>query len=157
MARIRRAERRDAERLNAALAALSDHLGDRHRAAAADLLKAGWGETPVFRAQIAEADAALVGAALYSPVFSTTRGAAGLFVSDLWVAAGARGSGLGRRLLAAAAADAAAGWGADFLKLSVYDDNDDARAAYLAMGFAAHETETNLSLDAAGLRRLETR
>ncbi len=65
----------------------------------------------------------MIGAATYSPVFSTKRAATGLFVSDLWVAAEARGLGLGRRLLATAHKLAAREWGAAYLKLAVYEDN----------------------------------
>lgn len=75
---------------------------------------------------------------------------------DAWVADGAPASGLGRRLLVAAARASERIRGAGFMKLSVYDDNGDARAAYLRMGFMAHEAATNLSLDAAGLKRLRT-
>ncbi|QIE55589.1 GNAT family N-acetyltransferase [Pikeienuella piscinae] len=153
---IRQAEAKDASRLNAALNALSAHLGDRHRAKDSHIAKAGWGDAPVFRAVLAEEGAKVVGVALYSAIFSTIRGGTGLYVSDLWVAEDLRGTGLGKRLLAAAAGDAERVWDAGFMKLSVYESNEGARAAYLRMGFTAHENETNLSLDAAGLERLRT-
>lgn len=134
---LREAGSQDAAALNAALAALSEFMGDAHAATAEGLRAAGWGESPVFRAWLAERGGEVVGAVMFSPVYSTIRGAAGVFVSDLWVAEALRGSGLGRRLLAKARAEGLRLWGARFLKLSVYDTNPQARAAYERMGFEA--------------------
>jgi ribosomal protein S18 acetylase RimI-like enzyme len=133
---IRPAGPADAGALNAALAALSAHMGDPHRADAAALAEAMARDDPPFRALLAEAGGEVVGAAMFSPMYSTVKGGAGVYVSDLWVAAAARGTGLGRRLLGAAAAQGRRRWGARYLKLSVYDDNPQARAAYDRMGFS---------------------
>lgn len=51
-------------------------------------------------AVLAETGATPVGVALYTAFPSTTRGRMGVFVTDLWVEAGQRGTGLGRRMLA---------------------------------------------------------
>ena len=98
---IRRAVAGDAERLNDALRRLSEDIGDSHAGTPALLARAGFGDHPAFRALLAENASTIVGAALYSPVFSTVRAGAGAYVSDLWTAPEARGKGLGRRLLAA--------------------------------------------------------
>ncbi|GAB4347320.1 MAG: GNAT family N-acetyltransferase [Oricola sp.] len=152
---IRQARMEDAERLNAALRHLSRDIGDDHGATAAMLREAGFGANPAFRALLAEADGDVVGATLYSPVFSTVRAGAGVYVSDLWVLEAMRGTGLGRRLLTAVAADAEMVWNACFLKLAVYDDNRQARAFYDRLGFADSPDETILVLDRAGLAALK--
>ena len=152
---IRQAEAEDAERLNEALSHLSGEIGDDHGGTAAMLRKAGFGDYPAFRALLAESRAEVVGAALYSPVFSTVRAGAGVYVSDLWVSGEARGQGLGRRLLKAVAADAQAVWSARFLKLVVYDDNAAARGFYDRLGFVASAGETTLILSAPGLAALK--
>ena len=103
---------------------------------------------------VAEADGAVVGAVVFSPFFSTVRGGAGAYVSDLWVSEATRGSGLGRRLLAAARDAAGAEWGARFLKLAVYLDNPRARAFYIRLGFAPHDGEVYLTLGGPALAAL---
>ena len=152
---IRRAEAEDAERLNDALSHLSGEIGDDHGGTAELLGKAGFGDYPAFRALLAEAGEEVVGAALYSPVFSTVRAGAGVYVSDLWVSASARGRGLGKRLLQAVASDAEAVWNARFLKLVVYDDNEAARGFYDRLGFVASVGETTLTLNDEGLAALK--
>ncbi|MCA1241728.1 GNAT family N-acetyltransferase [Stappia stellulata] len=152
---IRRADAADAERLNAALVALSEVLGDTHVADAGALLRHGFNDVPAFSALIAETQAGeLRGALLSSPVFSTTYGGAGIYVSDLWVSDDARGQGLGRRLLAAAIEMAPESWDVRFLKLAVYDDNPRARAFYDRLGFRDDPRETVLRLAKTDFDRL---
>ncbi len=152
---LRQAERGDVERLHEALCALSNDLGDAHGAGADDLVRAAFGPAPVFRAQLAEVGPGpLWGVAVYSPVFSTTRAAAGAYVSDLWVSPRARGAGLGQRLLAAVARDAARHWRAGFIKLTVYDDNPDAQRFYARLGFVPARGETVFTLDRAGMAEI---
>ena len=152
---IRLAGRADADRLNAALARLSAVLGDTHRARAADLAAAGWGKHPVFRAQLAERGGTVVGAALYSPSYSTAKGAVVVYVADLWVDDALRGQGLGPRLLAAVSADGRATWGASALKLNVYHATPRARGFYERLGFVPADHQTEMLLDAAGCAALE--
>ena len=152
---IRLATRADAVRLNAALRRLSDDLGDTHRATDDMIARAGWGAHPSFRALIAEEGEAVTAVALYSPCFSTSRGGALAYISDLWVAEMQRGTGMGRRLLAEVARDAAATWGADRLKLVVYDDSPAARAFYDRLGFTPATGQTELHLDAAQCEALK--
>jgi ribosomal protein S18 acetylase RimI-like enzyme len=136
--------------LAAGLAHLSAELGEPHRMDAAHLAAAMRRPEPAFRALIAGTR----GLVLYSPVFSTVTGGAGAYVSDLWVAPEARGGGLGRRLLAAAARDAAARWGAIHLTLAVYDDSAQARGFYARLGFAPIPGQ-RFALDPAATERLK--
>ncbi|WP_417672151.1 GNAT family N-acetyltransferase [Roseibium sp.] len=153
---IRLARKEDAAKLNAALARLSQDIGDDHGASVEDLIRHGFGPSPAFHALLAEhpKTRAVVGTIVFSPVFSTVRAAAGLYVSDLWVAAETRGSGLGKRLLVAALSHAPQDWTIGFLKLAVYDDNPDARAFYDRLGFSHDPRETYLSLYGSALDAL---
>lgn len=152
---IRRAGPLDAAALNAALRQLSQDMGDTHRASDADIAAAGFGPTPAFHALLAEADGIIVAVAVYSPLFSTTRGQAGAYVSDLWVAEAARGKGLGQQMLAAVRDEARAAWGGAFLRLFVYQDNPRGAAFYNRLGFISatgdiHMTLADAALDAVG-------
>ncbi len=129
-------------------------MGDTHRATEADLLRAGFGPQPAFHAALAEQAGEVVGAALYAPLFSSTTGGAGAYVSDLWVAEGLRGQGLGERLLAFVRDQAATDWGAIFLKLAVYDDNPRAEAFYARLGFTLHDGVRYLMLKGAPLEAM---
>ncbi len=151
---IRPATEDDLARLDAALRALSADLGDRHRATAEGLRAAGFGASPAFRAMLALDGETTIGAAVFSPLYSTTRGFPGAYVSDLWVAAPARGTGLGARLLAAVRDEARALWGAGFLRLAVYEDNPRAVAFYERLGFAPRAGETSMILEGHALDRI---
>ena len=149
--RLRSAVPADIPALDAGLRALSADLGDPHRAGPESLRAACFGPHPACRAILAEdPGGALAGLALFSPAYSTMRGEAGLRVSDLWVAPGARGQGLGARLLAASATEAAGLWGAGFLMLSAYADNARALAFYARLGFAERGRERVLILGRDG-------
>lgn len=125
----------DVPALAHALEQLSFDLGDPHRTDTRTLAAACLGPGAACRGVIAQHAGATTGAALISPVFSTTYGSVGVYVSDLWVAADVRGSGLGRALLAAAARLGADTWQASFLKLTVYAENTDAAKFYERLGF----------------------
>lgn len=147
---IRPVEKVDLTLLDTALRALSDELGDKHMASIELLEQAGFGPTPAFYALIAvNASDTLCGTVVYSPVMSTTLAATGCYVSDLWVAKAARGCGLGRRLLTQAADVSRVQWGANFLKLAVYDGSTKARQFYNRLGFTERQGETTLFLDKA--------
>ncbi|MCK7610846.1 GNAT family N-acetyltransferase [Roseibium sediminicola] len=154
---IKQAERDDAARLHHALTRLSADMGDTHAASLDTLLRHGFSQTPAFFALLATRGEQTVGALVASPVFSTTRGGAGLYVSDLWVAAEARGAGLGPRLLAAALDHAPESWTVTFLKLAVYHDNPDARRFYERLGFEPRQDETVFDLQGPALDNLRKR
>lgn len=137
----------DASRLSAALQQLATELGDPWPSGNAAALSQAL--DPAHRslwAILATAGEEIRGAVAFTPYFSTFKGSPGLIVSDLWISAELRGQHQGPRLLAAAGRHARQQWGAEFLKLSVYDDNPRARAFYLRLGFEAAEEESNLSL-----------
>jgi predicted GNAT family acetyltransferase len=93
---------------------------------------------------------------LLSPLFSTTRGAAGVYVSDLWVAAGTGGAdGWASVCWRRRGTKALARWGARFLRLGVAQDNAAARAFYERLGFTATTDETMMTLTGAALAALE--
>ncbi|MHA7774123.1 GNAT family N-acetyltransferase [Roseibium sp. M-1] len=156
---IRRAERNDAERVHAALRQLSADMGDTHAASLDDVIRHGFSETPAFIALLAirEADDLTLGVLQASPVFSTTRGGTGLYVSDLWVDGAARGEGLGQRLLAASLELAPASWKPVFLRLAVYGGNPAARRFYERLGFEARQNETVFDLTRPALDTLRKR
>lgn len=134
------------EALNAALIKLSNDLGDTHRAGANVLRQALFAPQPSVWAQVAGGSSRLCGVVLYSPVFSTVRGGAGAYVSDLWVDSSARGKGLGSALLKHAANRAASLWGCVFMRLAVYHHNTKARSLYEELGFEPAKDETVMVL-----------
>jgi ribosomal protein S18 acetylase RimI-like enzyme len=151
---VRWATAADAPALHAALAALSRDLGDEHRASEEALAAACFGPSAFASALLSEAGGNLVGVALIAPIFSTTRGAAGVYLSDLWVDPAWRGARLGRRLLAEVARHGDERWGATFIKLAVYDENPGAARFYQTTGFAFLGRERNAILEGDALRAL---
>ena len=63
------------------------------------LRRALFGESPALFGHVASADGELAGFALWFLNFSTWRGTHGIYLEDLYVRPGHRGSGLGRELL----------------------------------------------------------
>ena len=121
--------------LEAALRALSADIAEDYATDSATLAQAVLGTPPTAQGLLALQGNKTLGAALYSPFFSTVRGAAGVYLSDLWVSANARGQGLGARLLAQVARSGAARWQATWLKLAVYDHSHSAQQFYQRLGF----------------------
>jgi ribosomal protein S18 acetylase RimI-like enzyme len=133
-----------------ALQSLARDLDDPFRMGAATLEAALFGPSPRGLALLAGG----AGAVLAQPTFSTSLGGTVTFVSDIWVSSGARGTGLGRRLLAAAAREGAARWQSVALRLTVYQDNMGARAFYDRLGFVVREADRNALLSGDALTRL---
>jgi ribosomal protein S18 acetylase RimI-like enzyme len=133
------------------LRALAADLGDPWETDRQTLCRALFAERPACYGLLADEGAGVV---LFSPVMTTLAGAPGIYVSDLWVSPEARGTGLGRRLLAAAARAGEAIWGATHLRLSVYEDNPAAAAVYDRLGFTAHPEETPRRLSGVPFRTL---
>jgi GNAT superfamily N-acetyltransferase len=65
-----------------------------------DVARDGFGETPKFRALIAEWEGQAAGYALFFEFYSTFQGRAGLFLEDLFVRPDFRKHGIGKGLLA---------------------------------------------------------
>ena len=76
-----------------------------------------------------------MGFCLFFESFSSWDGRRGVYVQDIYVSEAARGLGLGRRLLAAAAAISHAR-GGGYLRLSVESENHRAQAFYRRVGLA---------------------
>ncbi|HUF55025.1 MAG TPA: GNAT family N-acetyltransferase [Thermohalobaculum sp.] len=152
---IRIAGPEDAPALHAAIARLAEHLGmpEKHVATPGDYARHGLGDGTLFRALLAEAGGATCGAATFLPEFSTLRGKPGVFLQDLWVAPEHRGSGLGRRLLAAVAREAAA-WQAAYLTVSAHTGNPGAIAFYRSLGFTTDENELSFVAEGDAYTRL---
>ncbi|MEI4194387.1 GNAT family N-acetyltransferase [Roseovarius sp. E0-M6] len=144
--------------LERGLRALATDIGDPFHADAKTLSAALFGDAPACHGLVAHlsSEDAPLGVALYSPVFSTVGGAAGVYVSDLWVAERARGQALGRQLLARVADDGARLWQAGYIRLAAYDDNHGALAAYDSMGFDVVRGETGLRLSGAAFDKIRS-
>ena len=84
-----------------------EKLADEVRATEADLLREGFGPAPRFEALLAEEDGRALGFALFFHNFSTFEGRSGLHLEDIFVVDGARGRGVGRKLMARLAGIAA--------------------------------------------------
>ncbi len=152
---IRRAVEGDVATLHRMLAALSGEIGygAAFRADEAGLRQYGFGPHPLFRAILAEAEGAALGAAVYFPEFSTLRGRPGVYLQDLYLIPAARASGLGRRLLGAVVRDAAE-WGAAYLRLAAHEGNEGALAFYERLGFRSDPREQPLWVEGLALGAL---
>ena len=69
----------------------------------ADVRRDGFGATRRFEVLIAEVDHKPIGFALFFPNYSTWEGKSGLYIEDIFVDESMRGSGIGRKLIAAVA------------------------------------------------------
>lgn len=106
----------------------------------ADIEKALSGDTPDIQAIVARNNNETVGLGVFFLTFSTWRGARGVYLQDIFVAEGARGTGLGARLLREVIS-----WGvdqgADHLRLSVDRHNKKARTFYESLGLSLRNDE----------------
>ena len=105
-----------------------------------DIAAALTGDPPAIHAFIADRNGKPVGLAIVFLNFSTWRGSPGVYVQDIYVAENARGTGLGKKLLRAAARWGKAR-GANHLRLSVEPENANARAFYLSAGLKLRDDE----------------
>ena len=139
---IRRATEADAAAIHAMVLDLAAAIGMSGKVAShvADIRDRGFGADPAFEALIAERGGAPVGLCLFFESFSTWDGRRGVYVQDIYVSEVARGLGLGRRLLAEAAAISRAR-GGSYLRLSVEARNDRAQAFYQRVGLAWSNSE----------------
>lgn len=139
----------DVAALSEMIRRLGEDSGERpDRTATAEELERHGGS---YQAVLAEIDGAPVGYCLWCRVFSTWRGRPGLYVVDLYVDAGARTRGLGRRLLAAAIRHE--GSDAAYVMLDVHGGNRAAFGFYETLGFDLDETSNRLVLDGASFSK----
>ncbi len=111
-----------------------------------------FGENPAVFGHIAEVDGRIVGFALWFLNFSTWRGTHGIYLEDLFVLPDQRGSGLGKALLAALAAECVER-GYARLEWSVLDWNP-ATEFYKALGAIAMDEWTVNRLTDEALKAL---
>lgn len=133
---IRPATVDDAPAIHAMLVDLARYIGKVETVTSTpeDIRRHGFGASPAFRTLIATRGGKAVGLALYFDEFSTWRGRRGVYLQDLYVAPDLRGSGLGRLLVKAVVARAAAD-GAVYLRLAVDEENEQAARFYARLGF----------------------
>ena len=112
-----------------------------------------FGARPYAEVLIGELDGEPQGFALFFHNFSTFEGKPGIYLEDLFVRPAARGSGLGKALLAQLAATALARDCAR-LEWSVLDWNDPAIGFYKLLGARSMDAWTGMRLDGADLARL---
>ncbi len=142
MASIRRAIEADAGTIHALVIELAAAIGVAGKVASRseDIREQGFGSDPAFEALIAESDGVPVGLCLFFESFSSWDGRRGVYVQDIYISEAARGLGLGRRLLAEAAAISRAR-GGSYLRLSVEAENDRAQVFYKRVGLAWSKNE----------------
>ena len=114
------------------------------------LFGANGGHGPYAEVVIGELDGAAQGFALFFHNFSTFEGKPGIYLEDLYVREAARGSGLGKALLAHLAALAVERDCAR-LEWSVLDWNAPAIGFYKQLGARAMDEWTGMRLDGAAL------
>ncbi len=119
--------------------------GDVITSTPADIERFGFGEQPRFEALLAFEGEEAVGLALYFFEFSTWRGRPGVYVQDMYVAPQMRGRGLGRDLMEAVMRRSRER-GGSYVKLAVYDGNEQAIGFYRSLGFEVCDDEQVLAL-----------
>jgi GNAT superfamily N-acetyltransferase len=112
-----------------------------------------FGAAPVASCHVAELDGEVVGFALWYVTFSTWKGAAGLWLEDLFVRPAARGHGFGKALLQALAGVCVERGYARF-EWWVLDWNVDAQGFYRSLGARPEDDWTVWRVDGAALTEL---
>ena len=118
----------------------------------ADVMRDGFGPHRRFEVLIAEVDRKAVGFALFFPNYSTWEGKPGLYIEDIFVEESLRGTGIGRKLIAAVA-KIAHSRGCARIDLAVLNWNP-ARGFYHRLGFRHAEPWQIFRLAAEELRAL---
>ena len=83
--------------------------------------------------------------AIFFPEYSSWRGVPGVYVQDIYVMDHLRGSGLSRLLLESVK-ERAMRWGGRYVRLTVYDGNQNAVSFYKHLGFETCDDELPLVL-----------
>jgi GNAT superfamily N-acetyltransferase len=135
-----------------ALAIFEKEAVENVRITEADVRRDAFGSRRRFEVLIAEIDRKPVGVALFFPNYSTWEGKPGLYIEDIFVEESARGSGIGRTLIAAVA-KIAQSRGCARIDLAVLDWNP-ARGFYNRLGFRHAEPWQIFRLAAADFSAL---
>ena len=157
--RVRRALPEDVAELDAMIRELAEYERepDAVEATPEDLAAALFGEHPRVFAHVAEVETdrgwEVAGSAVWFTTYSTWTGRHGTWLEDLYVRPQHRGGGIGRRLLAALAAEALAS-GHRRLEWTVLDWNTSAQAVYAAVGAGPQDEWTTWRITGAELERL---
>ena len=152
---IRPAVKADVSQILAFIRALAayEREPDAVTATEADLLRDGFGASPLFQCLIAEQDGTPAGFAFYFFNYSTWMGRPGLYLEDLFVLPEFRGSGIGKALLQRVAAIAVEK-NCPRLQWEVLDWNTPAIDFYRAMGADFLDEWRNVRVTGEALRRL---
>ena len=111
---------------------------------------------PATFAHVAEVDGEVVGCAVWFLSFSTSTGTHGIWLEDLYVTPGRRGSGLGQELLRTLA-EVCVERGYSRLEWSVLDWNAPSIGFYESIGAVAQDEWTRFRLDGGALDTLAAR
>ena len=130
---IRRATPADAAVLADLMNALNEHEGLSAIYSEETVQRDGFGPEPAFQSLLAELANRPVGYAIYHSAYDSERGGRSLWLVDLYVAPEARGSGLGKALMAKVAQSAVT-QGCVSLWWGVRSCNSKARAFYAGLG-----------------------
>lgn len=131
---VRRAEKQDAETMARMVTALGMATGEPLIALTVeDVLRDGFGPDPWFFGFIAEREGQPIGLALAQRSYASDMGSRGLYITELFVEAEARGQGVGRALMRAVALHAET-LGGEWLAWDVGVGNAAAKAFYEKLG-----------------------
>ncbi len=151
---LRQARAEDCDAMLRMIEALAEYqgVGDRVHVNAAELRRAGFGPTPQFEAIIAEDHGEPVGLAMFQTHYTIWEGASSLQITDLFVDEGARGTGVGFRLVQEVARTAR-DRGCTALQLNMVHANP-SRTSLDRIGFVHQDDLLHYRLDAVSLRKL---
>ncbi|MDQ3051989.1 MAG: GNAT family N-acetyltransferase [Bacteroidota bacterium] len=118
----------------------------------ADMMKDGFGHSPVYKLQVAEVDGFIAGMAIYFIKYSTWKGK-GIYLDDIVVNERYRGKGIGKKLLDAVITDSFNA-GAKQLHWQVLDWNEPAIGFYRKYESAMDTEWINCKLDHQQIEQL---
>jgi len=132
---------------------LNDHVGIPGRPFTPERVRAdGFGPEAAFTPLVAELDGAVVGYVFFAMGYNTDVAARSMWLHDLFVAAAARGRGVGHALMAGVAAATVRGGGVS-LEWAVHPANAGALEFYRRLGAVAAEVRI-MGVDGERLRAL---
>jgi len=137
-AKIRDAEKADANRLLSMVRALAAHHSDTASVNAKTIERDVFGESPWVYVLVLEVDGEVVGYSALCPLVHFQAGVRGIDMHHLFVEEDFRAAGLGRQLIDASIQKARE-LSCGYMKVGTHPDNKDAQATYLACGFSRRD------------------